>query len=332
MIRAGRARKQLPICDPVRGGPGGGPSYSYRRKDLSSAQEAARSIKNLEIEDWAVLEALEKSMSRYESVPVRRLQRETGYYKEQVLFRLSRLNYYGFVMRSPFGYIMNTAGLDLLALHSLAEKGLISAMGSPVGMGKESDVFDCVNDSGQNSVIKFYRIGRTSFRSTRKTRTYVNASSQHQWLAINIGAAQKEAEGLTRAREARVNVPEFIARDRHAVVMSKIDGLMLYRCRAGDIKHPRELLRQILQDLRRTYVKGRMVNGDVSEYNVLFDGELTWIIDWPQYVPRTHPNAIELLERDIGKSTTFFRRKFNVSVDLKNAESYVIGKSDLKVV
>ncbi len=97
-------------------------------------------------------------------MPLSRLQKETGYYREQVEFRLSQPNYWGFVMKSRYGYIMNTAGLDLLALHSFVEKGLISGMGSSVGMGKESDVFNVVNDSGLNSVIKFYRIGRTSFR------------------------------------------------------------------------------------------------------------------------------------------------------------------------
>lgn len=299
---------------------------------MSSAQDAARTIKNLEIEDWTVLQVLEKSMSRYESVPLRKLQSETNYFKEQVEFRLNRLNYYGLVMRTPFGYIMNTAGLDVLALHSFVEKGLISAMGSPVGMGKESDVFDVVNDSGHNSVIKFYRIGRTSFRSTRRTRTYVNASSQHQWLEINVGAAQKEGGGLTRARRAGVKVPEFIARDRHAVLMSKVDGMMLHHCRTGDIKTPKGLLLEILQNLKAAYTKGKMVNGDVSEFNILFDGESPWIIDWPQYLPTTHPNARELLTRDIEKPVSFFRKRFGVEADIEKAREYVMGKLDLEAI
>ena len=37
-------------------------------------------------------------------------------------------------------------------------------------MGKESDVFEVINDSGKELVIKFYRIGRTSFRSTRLSK------------------------------------------------------------------------------------------------------------------------------------------------------------------
>jgi RIO kinase 2 len=293
---------------------------------VSSAQQAAKSIRELEIEDWNVLGALEKSISKYESVPLTRLQKETGYYKEQVEFRLGRLNYWGFVMRTRYGYVMNTAGLDLLALHSLVEKGLISGMGSSVGMGKESDVFDVINDSGVNSVIKFYRIGRTSFRSTRKNRTYVSAATQHQWLSINIGAAQKEAEGMTRAAKAGVRVPHFIARDRHAVLMSKVDGVMLYRCRKSDVEDASRLLRKIFAEMRKTYVKAEMVNGDISEYNILYDGE-PWIIDWPQFVPSFHANARELLQRDISKPETFFRKRFGIGVEEESALSFITGKS-----
>jgi RIO kinase 2 len=193
-------------------------------------------------------------------------------------------------------------------------------------MGKESDVFDVINDSGENCVIKFYRIGRTSFRSTRKNRTYVDAATQHQWLAINIGAAQKEAEGLTRASQAGVNVPHFMARDRHAVLMSKIYGIMLNSCRSEEVDDPVTLLKQIFTNMRRAYVKGKMVNGDISEFNILFDGA-PWFIDWPQYVTISHPNSKELLQRDISGPTIFFKKRFGVDADNESVLSFVTGKS-----
>jgi RIO kinase 2 len=294
---------------------------------VSSAQRAAKTLRNLEPEDWVVLEALEKAMSRFESVPLRPLIRETGYYPEQVKFRLSRLNYLGFVLNTPYGYVMNASGLDLLALHALVEEGRISGMGPAVGMGKESDVFEVASESGEELVIKFYRIGRTSFRSTRKTRTYVNPSNQHQWLSINIGAAQKEAEGLTRAKGAGVNVPRFVARNRHAVLMSKIDGVMLFRCKKNEVENPARLLAETLENIRKAFVRGKMVNGDISEYNILYDGELPWIIDWPQYVSVTHPNAHELLRHDVSEPARFFRKKFGAELDLNRAILYVEGKA-----
>ncbi len=293
---------------------------------MSSAQVAAKTIKNLEVEDWSVLEAIEKSISSFESVPLTLIEKETGLHHDQITFRLGRLNYFGFIMRNRFGIIMNTAGLDALAINTFVKKNFVSGMGESIGMGKESDVFEVVNDSGEKSVLKFYRIGRTSFRSTRKMRAYMNPESQHQWLEINIGAAQMEAHGLKKASAAGVNVPEFIARDRHAVLMSEIDGPMLYRVKREEVRRPRELLRSILLNLRIAYTKADMINGDISEFNILYDGEKAWIIDWPQFVSSHHDNAAEILERDVENAISYFRRKFYVKLDTERAVEYVTGK------
>lgn len=293
---------------------------------MSSAQLAAKSIRELEEEDWLVLRVLENSLSRYESVPINRIKSETGFNSHQLGFRLGKLNRVGFVMRSLHGYMLNTAGLDALALNSLAEKKLVSGMGAAIGMGKESDVFEVINDIGVESVIKFYRIGRTSFRKTRKTRAYTTPQNQHQWLAINISAAQKEAEGLTRAENAEVNVPHFIARDRHAVLMSKIEGLMLYRCSREDVSAPEKLMEDIFRNLRKAYTGAKIINGDVSEYNILYDGSQPWVIDWPQFVGLSHENAKDFLRRDVENVTKYFKKKFNLKADVKGVIEYISGK------
>jgi RIO kinase 2 len=286
---------------------------------------AAKAIRELEPEDWAVLHAIERSISGHESVSLNAIEGETKLHRDQVEFRLGRLNYIGFVMRTRFGFILNTAGLDAIALNSLVKRNLISSMGKSIGMGKESDVFEVLSDSGKELVIKFYRIGRLSFRSTRRTRSYTSPETQHQWLSINIAAAQKEALGLKRAQEAGIEVPELVARDRHAVLMSEIHGTMLFKCTAEDIKKPKQLLKKILEDLRKAYAAD-MINGDVSEFNILFDGELPWIIDWPQFVPVSHANAEEMLQRDVQNAASFFERKFGLKYVLEEALDYVKGR------
>jgi RIO kinase 2 len=229
-------------------------------------------------------------------------------------------------MRSPFGYILNTAGLDVIALNGLVKRNIISGMGRAIGMGKESDVFETINDKGECSVVKFYRIGRISFRSTRKNRAYTSPESQHQWLTINLHAALKEEEGLVQAVKVGVSTPTFIAREKHAVVMTEVKGKMLYKCMESDVRAPRKLLAQILENERLAYTKAGIINGDLSEYNILFDGEKPWIIDWPQYVESNHPNATELLKRDVENSISYIRRKFGVKVDSEKASDYVVGK------
>lgn len=291
---------------------------------LSSAQIAAKEIRGLEPEDWAVLHAIEKSMTDHESVSSRMIETETRLHSDQVEFRLGRLNYMGFVMRSRFGFIMNTAGLDALALNSLVKKGFVSSMGKSIGMGKESDVFEVMSDSGREMVIKFYRIGRISFRSTRRTRGYTSPQNQHQWLAINVAAAQRESIGLEKANEAGIDVPEMIARDRHAVLMSEIHGIMLFKCTADDIKSPRRLLRLIINDIKKAY-NADMINGDISEFNIMYDGERPWIIDWPQFIPVSHVNSEETLKRDVANAVSFFERKFGLTIELEKVVEFVRG-------
>ena len=293
---------------------------------MSSAEIAARTIKLLQPEDFEVLSAMEKSIPSFESVPLHRIERLTDLHRDQVLFRLGRLNQFGFVIGNQFGYFLLTAGLDVLALNSFVKQGLVSGMGKSVGMGKESDVFEVINDSGENSVIKFYRIGRTSFRTTRKSRSYVDPKYQHQWLTVNIHAALKEAQGLVKAEAAGVSTPHFIARNRHAVLMEEVDGIMLHHCTREDIRNPKSLLKQILENVKLSFGKAGLINGDLSEYNILFDGAKPWIIDWPQYVTTSHRNAFEILVKDVQNLTSFFRKKFKLESGDKKAIAFVQGK------
>lgn len=255
------------------------------------------------------------------------LRAQLGLSKDKLLFRLSKLNAFGFVTKSEHGYTLVSAGLDALALHYFVQRGLISGMGRAIGMGKESDVFEVSMDSGETAVIKFYRIGRTSFRATRLKRAYSTPKS-HQWLEINIDAARKEEEGLKKAKEAGVVTPNFIARNRHAVLMQKIEGVMLHTCGKEEIENPMALFKEILGEARKAYVGAKMINGDLSEYNVLFDGEKSWIIDWPQYVLTDHPNASEILERDVKNVISYFERKFALEIDFQRALDFTAGEKD----
>ncbi len=275
-----------------------------------------------------MLGALEKSISRFESIPFPVLLKLTGLSSGKLLFWLGRLNAFGFVIKTEHGYNLVSAGLDALALHSFVKLNLISGMGRSIGMGKESDVFQTINEAGGRSVIKFYRIGRISFRATRLKRSYSSPESQHQWLAINIHAAQKEAEGLRMAKEAGVRTPDLIARDRHAVLMGEVEGVMLHACGKEDVKDPKKLFAEILENARKAYTKAGIIDGDLSEYNILYDGFNPWIIDWPQYERRNHPNAKEMISHDVGNIVSFFSKKFDLKLDKKKALRYVTGESE----
>ncbi|HVB11724.1 MAG TPA: RIO1 family regulatory kinase/ATPase, partial [Nitrososphaerales archaeon] len=93
------------------------------------------------------------------------------------------------------------------------------------------------------------------------------------------------------------------------------------------ILEPVKTLKEIFRDMKKAYTKAKIVNGDISEYNILYDGSLPWIIDWPQFVPISHVNAKELLVRDITKVILFFKKKFGINLETDAAKSYIIGKT-----
>jgi len=82
----------------------------------------------------------------------------------------------------------------------------------------------------------------------------------------------------------------------------------------------------VFSAIKEAYLKGGMINADLSEYNILTDGRSLWLIDWPQSVGANHPNAKELLEHDIKSVSAFFGRAYGVLIDPKDAFEYVSGK------
>jgi RIO kinase 2 len=289
---------------------------------LSSADQAAAVLRKMQPEDWILLQDLEKALDAHEFVPLGYLVKVTGAHKDEVEYRLQRLNEAKLIAGSPKGVTLLTAGLDAIALNALVRKGLISGMGRALGVGKEADIFEVISELGDVFVVKFYRIGRTSFQAVTKKRSY-STPLRHSWFMVNIGAAKREFEALKRIHPLGASVPEAIAKERHAILMKKIEGKILPEWL--ELPEPPKVLTEILTSLRIAFTKASIVNSDLSEFNILFDGEKPWIIDWPQAVPTSHPNASILLDRDVMSILRFFRRRFKVECHLESATFYVRG-------
>jgi RIO kinase 2 len=169
--------------------------------------------------------------------------------------------------------------------------------------------------SGEPAVIKLHRHGRTSFRSVRRTRGYIAERRHTSWLYISRLAATREYSGLQKLYPVGVSVPKPIAQNRHAIVMSAIEGDLLSDCSV--FSKPLKILNSIIQNVRKAYVKAHMIHADLSEYNVLVTPKLKiLIIDWPQWITSNHPNWNLYLERDLKNILCFFERKFGVKQDL----------------
>jgi RIO kinase 2 len=221
------------------------------------------------------------------------------------------------------GHTLNYAGYDCLAINNLVKAAVISSFGQTLGVGKEADVYDALSPTGVRIAVKFQRLGRTSFRQTRRKRGYIREHSS--WLFQSHLAAEKEYQALKLAFENGVSVPEPISQNRHVIAMGIIEGALLSRYK--DVGNPKTVLREIFRNMRKAYLKAHLIHSDLSEFNIILkpDGHLL-IIDWPQAVRTDHANAKELLKRDIKNVLIFFSRKFNIELALKDAYDYVVGE------
>ena len=125
--------------------------------------EAAKILPNMEKEDLRILMAIEIGMKRSEYVTVNNIKFYSRYPMEETLFRLKKVHKKNLIVRdsskSEVAYTLNSLGYDMLALHTLVEKGIIDQLGPSIGKGKESDVYGCMNDKKNIFALKIYRIG-----------------------------------------------------------------------------------------------------------------------------------------------------------------------------
>jgi RIO kinase 2 len=294
---------------------------------MSAAEIAVKVFSQLDPEDTKILLAIELAMDRYQYVPEKTIPKLAKLSWKEVSYRLSRVEKWGLIRRwsgAYIGYMLNTAGYDCLAINALVNERAFEAFGKPLGVGKEADVYDALTSEGSRVAIKFHRLGRISFRQTRRVRGYVTEKRRISWLHQSKLAAEKEFEALKFIYPYGISVPEPINQNRHAIVMGMIEGVDLFRCK--EIPNPKKVLDEILFNVRKTYLEAEVIHADLSEFNVIL--KPNWhvlIIDWPQFVNKDHVNAEELLQRDIENITTFFQRKFGVDTKLKDILNYVKG-------
>ena len=296
---------------------------------MSSADVAVNVFRLLEIEDFRVLQLIEAGMTTREFVPKEQIVKYSKVPADRIDFQLSHLDKLGLIYRMRAGYVgykLNYSGYDCLAINAFVKASVIEAFGKPLGVGKEADVFDALDPMGTRVAVKFHRLGRISFRQTRRKRGYM--LDRAGWLWQSRLAAEKEFEALKLVYAHGVAVPEPLCQNRHAIVMGVIDGAMLSRWR--EVEEPATILKEILINVRKAYLEVGIIHGDLSEYNVILKPDMhILIIDWPQFVHKNHPNAEDLLLRDVKNVVDFFSRKFGAKIKVEDALSFVSSKTEI---
>src|SRR6056297_1498597 len=197
-------------------------------------QNVAGMLAELEPEDFHLLSGIEQGMRFSEWVAKEKIPKFSRLTAEEVDYRIDRCLDRDLIERKTIqyeGYTLKFEGYDALALHTFAERDSIEGVGSPLGVGKESDVYEA--RSFQPLALKYHREGYTNFREVMKERDYTSDREHVSWLYTARKAAEREYDAL-EALYPTVSVPRPVDHNRHAIVMEKIDGVELARAKFED--------------------------------------------------------------------------------------------------
>jgi len=271
-------------------------------------QNVATLMSGLEPEDFHLLSGIEQGMRFSRWVAEGKLPEFSRLDPGDIEYRIDRCMDRELLEQQTIqytGYRLTFEGYDALALRTFAERETVDGVGGPLGVGKESDVYEA--RSFQPLALKYHREGYTNFREVRKEREYTAEKDHKSWLYTARKAAEREYEAL-EALYPDVSVPKPVDQNRHAVVMERIDGVELSRVEL-EPEQVTGVLDLVLCEMAESYDLG-YVHADMSEYNVFVAEDGITVFDWPQAVPTEHENSRELLVRDVENLLGHFHRKY----------------------
>jgi RIO kinase 1 len=209
-------------------------------------------------------------------------------------------------------------------LEPLVEDGLINEVLRPLKSGKEAAVYVVVSE-GEVRCAKVYKEAnkrgfhtQAQYQEGRKIRNSRQARAMQK--NSRFGRQQQEelwqnaeVDALYKLAAAGVRVPQpynFVGGVLLMELITDADGNAAPRL--NDLELSREQALEYHALLIHEVVKmlcAGIIHGDLSEYNILVDGDGPVIIDLPQAVDAAaNNNAAKMLERDVANLADYFGR------------------------
>ncbi|XP_015978012.1 serine/threonine-protein kinase RIO2 [Rousettus aegyptiacus] len=227
------------------------------------------------------------------------------------------------------GYRLTNAGYDYLALKTLSSRQVVESVGNQMGVGKESDIYIVANGEGQQFALKLHRLGRTSFRNLKNKRDYHKHRHNMSWLYLSRLSAMKEFAYMKALYDRKFPVPKPIDYNRHAVVMELINGYPL--CQIHHVEDPASVYDEAMELIVKLANHG-LIHGDFNEFNLILDKhDHITMIDFPQMVSTSHPNAEWYFDRDVKCIRDFFIKRFSYESELYPTFSDIRREDSLDV-
>lgn len=267
--------------------------------------------------DFRVLTALEMGMKNHEVVPVTLVAsianlRHGGCHK--ILKELVKNKLIAWEHAKCPGYRLTYPGYDYLALKCLSSRDVIASVGNQIGTGKESDIYIVANAEEKQFALKLHRLGRTSFRKLKEKRDYLGHRKGASWLYLSRLAAMKEYAFMKALYENNFPVPKPEDFNRHCVVMELMNAYPLNQ--VHEVADPGAVYNDLMNLIVRLANHG-LIHGDFNEFNTMLDDQDRVImIDFPQMISTSHPNAEWYFDRDVRCVRDFFARRFKYESEL----------------
>eukprot|EP00466_Bigelowiella_natans_P008172 jgi/Bigna1/92478/estExt_fgenesh1_pm.C_260019 len=263
-------------------------------------------------EEFRVLTAVEMGMKNHEVVPTKLICQIAGLKHggaHKLIGNLHRNKLIYHDAKKYDGYRLTYRGYDFLALKAFKARGKIKAVGSQIGVGKESDIFVVLLHDDTEAILKIHRLGRVSFRAVKKKRDYLIHRKSASWLYMSRLAAMREYAYMKALHKHGFPTPTPIDVNRHCILMSRVNSIPFSQVKSlGD---PGFVYTQMMNLIIRLAEHG-LIHCDFNEFNTMIHETTHKItmIDFPQMVSTSHKNAKEYFDRDVECVRTHFTRRF----------------------
>lgn len=139
----------------------------------------------------------------------------------------------------------------------------------------------------------------------------------------------KEFAYMKALHDRKFPVPKPVDYNRHAVVMELISGYPL--CQIHHVEDPASVYDEAMELIVKLANHG-LIHGDFNEFNLILDkDDHITMIDFPQMVSTSHPNAEWYFDRDVKCIRDFFMRRFGYESELYPAFSDIRREGSLDV-
>ncbi|MEK6887112.1 MAG: RIO1 family regulatory kinase/ATPase [Nanoarchaeota archaeon] len=192
---------------------------------------------------------------------------------------------------------------------------------SPIKIGKEANIFSALKN-GKKIIIKIYRVNTCDFNrmfDLLKRDPRFPKLTKNRRKTITAWAS-REFKNLHRARDAGVSVPTpFLIKEN--ILLMEFIGDNEPSKQIKDLRpENKKFLEQVITNMRKLH-KGKLVHGDLSQFNILNYHNEPVFIDFSQSMETDTIYAKEMLERDIRNISNFFNK-----IDIITTEEYIRKK------